>query len=544
MEDIFMKFNSQYRIPTTFVAYFLISNLFAFIGCAPTSQSLFEGLAKTPHHPVQDSEKYRTLNPMQQDFLYATEIVRETHPEPYAAWNKEEFDATQRHILDALGLDTSKAAVGKALQSFLSHLNDSHTKVSFSLPRGDREYPVSFTWLKDTLIIASVEQETDTLLIGSQVISFNGLPTAEVVERFKRFVGFDNIYDARRTLRWYFVFPALHYEADVINFDTLTLELITRNSSVRSYTILPTIKPKRIVKFKSNSYAERMDPFYAYRILKNQNVCYLQFNTMYDLRIAHHLNFPMNILVYPYAWITGIGYFDNFLERMFEEMEEEGATTLIVDLRNNGGGASSYGDQLLYYLGAPSNIRDHRVAIRFSRLYKESWPEKYSSYAESYAKKFHGANLPDSLIGTDDLAPEDTQKQDYFRYLTKEDSEFYVKSKRSVFKGTVYFLVGEGTYSSAVILSTLIKDNKLFTIVGQPTRGRPSHFGEMLILRLPNSGIGCSISCKKFYRPDVSKDLEDSVYPNVEIWPTFEDLTNGRDPVIDWVLQDAMKIAK
>jgi len=522
----------------------LISVLFAFSGCAPSSQSLFEGLAKTPHHPVQDSERYRALNPMQQDFLYATETVRETHPEPYAAWSKEEFDAAQQRLLHALGSDTGEAALGRALQSFLSHLRDSHTKVSFSSARGELEYPVSFTWLKDTLILASVGQEKDTVLIGSQVISLNGLPTIEVLERFERFVGYDNIYDARRKLRWYFVFPALHREVDVTNSDTLTLELITREGTARSYTILPTKEPKRIVKFKSNAFAERLDRFYAYRILKDQNACYFQFNTMYDLRAAHHLSFPMNILVYPYAWVNGIGYFDNFLEGMFGEMEKEAVTTLIVDLRNNGGGSSAYGDQLLYYLGAPSNIRDYAVAIRFSRLYKESWPDKYSSYADSYAKKFRGAKLPDSLLVTDDFAQEDTLERAHFRYLTNEDSEFYIKPNRRVFKGTVYFLVGEGTYSSAMILSTLIKDNKLFMIVGQPTRGRPSHLGEMLILKLPNSGIGCSISCKKFFRPDVDKDEEDSLYPDVEIWPTFEDLRNGRDPVLDWVLEDAKKITK
>lgn len=539
-----MKVISHSPNASASVAYTLTAVLFAFSGCAPSSQSLFEGLAKTPHHPVQDSQRYRALNPMQQDFLYATETVRETHPEPYAAWSVEEFDAAQQRLLDTIASDTGEAALGRALQSFLSHLRDSHTKVSFSSARGELEYPVSFTWLKDTLILASVGQEKDTALIGSQVISLNGLPTIEVFERFKRFVGYDNIYDARRTLRWYFVFPALYREADVIDSDTLTLDLITREGTARSHTILPTGNPKRIVTFKSHSFAERMDPFYAYRILKDQNACYFQFNTMYDLRIAHHLTFPMNILVYPYAWVKGIGYFDNSLEGMFEEMEKEGTTTLIVDLRNNGGGASSYGDQLLYYLDAPSNIQDYSVAIRFSRLYKESWPDKYSSYAESYAKKFHGAKLPDSLIVTNDLAQQDTLGGGYFRYLMNEDSEFYIKPHRRVSKGTVYFLVGEGTYSSAMILATLIKDNKLFTIVGQPTRGRPSHLGEMLILKLPNSGISCSISCKKFVRPNVGKDQEDSLYPDIEIWPTFEDLRNGRDPVLDWVLEETKIITK
>ena len=77
--------------------------------------------------------------------------------------------------------------------------------------------------------------------------------------------------------------------------------------------------------------------------------------------------------------------------------------------------------------------------------------------------------------------------------------------------------------------------------VGQPTRGRPSHYGDMLSLKLPNSGIVCTISHKKIARPDTSKDSEDTLYPDVGIWPTFEDYLNGADPVFDWVLKDAKK---
>ncbi len=105
----------------------------------------------------------------------------------------------------------------------------------------------------------------------------------------------------------------------------------------------------------------------------------------------------------------------------------------------------------------------------------------------------------------------------------------------------MYFLVGEGTYSSAIILASLVEDNNLFTTVGQPTRGRPSHYGETLVLKLPNSGIVCRISCKKFFRPDTSKDSENALYPDVIIWPSFEDYKHGRDPVFEWVLQDAKK---
>jgi hypothetical protein len=507
-------------------------------GCL-SSRSFIEGLAITPHHPIQDSARYHSMNSYQQDFLYLTETVRETHPEPYGTWGKANFDAEQNRFLESLAAETSRVAFERTLQSFLSHIRDSHTSAQTSWMGGQLEYPVSFFWIKDTLILASVGREEDTTLIGSHVLSFYGVPTDEVFTRFTRFISYENIYVARRTLQYYFIFPALHREVGIIKGDTLELTLLAANGTTSTHNVMPVQQPKRIAPYKSHPITQKVNRPFRYTILKEESACYLQWNTMMDLRVVRLLSFPMNILAYPVFWYMGIGYFDNFLENMFEEMKEEGVTTLIVDVRGNGGGSSAYGEQLLYHLDVPSNIKTYSMAIRFSLFYREFFPEAYQFFSSRYAEKHNGAKLPDSLLVTSDFVATDSLEQVYFGNVMNPKSNYYIEPDRNVFKGKVYFLVGDGTYSSAIILSTLVKDNKLFTMVGQPTRGRPSHYGDTPVLKLPNSGIVCRISCKKFFRPDISKDTEDSLYPDVEIWPTFEDLKYGRDPVFDWVLRDA-----
>ncbi|MCL4510453.1 MAG: S41 family peptidase [Bacteroidetes bacterium] len=483
------------------------------------------------------------MNPFQQDFLYLTEAVRETHPEPYVAWSKDQFDSEQAHLLNSLSTDTSKAAFEESLKSFLSHLHDGHTGAPAPWLRGQRQYPVSFFWIKDTLILASVGSEADTTLLGSHVLGFDGIPTDEVLTRFSRFISYENVYQARRTLQYYFVFPSLQREAGVTHSDTLDLSLLGRDGSVRTYRVLPVEQPKRVFHYETNPITQKVNRLFKYTILEKEKACYFQWNAMADLRIAHILSFPSNLFFYPVAWFNGIGYFDNFLKNMFEDMEEQGVKTLIVDLRGNGGGGSIYGEMLLYHLKVPPNIRNYSMAIRFSPLYGESFPEEYHYYASRYAEKFSGRQLPDSLIVTSSFVHRDSVQAQYFRNVTDKESDYYIEPDRTIFIEHVYFLVGDGTYSSAIILSTIVKDNKLFTIVGQPTRGRPSHYGQILSLKLPNSSIVCTISCKKFFRPDVTKDSEDSLYPDVAIWPTYDDLVHGRDPVFDWVLQDARKRA-
>jgi hypothetical protein len=507
-------------------------------GCV-SSRTLFEDLAKTPHEPVQDTERYKSLNSFQQDFLYLTETVRETHPDPYAAWSKEEFDAEQNRILESLAAETSRVVFEQDLQAFLSRLKDSHTGAMTSSTGGERQYPVSYFWIKDTLILASVPREEDTTLIGSHVLAFNGIPTTEVLTRFTRFIAAENIYQARRTLQYYFVFPTYQREAGVIQSDTLELNLLTRAGNTQTFCILPVEQPKRVYHYDENPITTRVKDPFTYKILKDRKACYLQWNTMFDIRVLSRLSFPTNLLAYPVFWFMGVGHFESFLEDMFEEMKEEGVNALVVDLRNNGGGSSVYGEMLLYHLNVPSDIRSFSMAIRFSPLYREFFPDIYRFYASQYAERYGGKALPDSLIVTSSFVKQDSAEATFFGSVRDESSTYYIEPERTVFKGNAYFLVGEGTFSSAILLSTIVGDNKLFPLVGQPTRGRPSHYGETLVLKLPNTGVICRISCKKFFRPDTSRDAEDALFPDVEIWPTFEDIRCGRDPVLEWVLRDA-----
>ena len=523
--------------PVAAIAATLIATL---SGCI-SNRSLMENLAKTVHHPVQDSRDYASMNAFQQDFLFLTEMLRETHAEPYAAWSKEEFGTEQRRLLQVLAAETSRTVFERSLPAVLSRLQDSHTTAQLSWWGGQRQYPVSFFWIKDTLILASVGSERDTALIGSPVLAFNRLPAEEVLTRFTRFIAYESMHQARRVLQYYFVFPTFHREAGVTLSDTLELTLLPRDGMQRAFTIMPVEKPKRIAPYATHPVTEKVNRPFRYTILGDRHACYLQWNTMLDIRIARQFSFPLNPLLYPLAWYYGLRRFENFLEDMFEEMEEEGVRTLIVDLRNNGGGSSVYGEQLLYHLDVPSSIRTYSMAVRFSPLYREFAAGSYAYYDYLYGLKYGGAKLPDSLMLVSDFVPEDSSGKTYFRNVTNAESDYYIGPDRKVFHGKVYFLVGEGTYSSAIILSSIVKDNRLFLTVGQPTRGRPSHYGETLLLKLPNSGIICRISCKKLFRPDTAKDSEDSLYPDVEVWPTHDDYRYGRDPVFEWVLKDAEK---
>lgn len=84
--------------------------------------------------------------------------------------------------------------------------------------------------------------------------------------------------------------------------------------------------------------------------------------------------------------------------------------------------------------------------------------------------------------------------------------------------------------------ATIAKDNKLFEVIGESTLRRPSNFINPLWLKLPNTKKLCYISCKDYHRPDLSKDDEETLMPDVLIYKTFNDMATGVDPVLDYVI--------
>ena len=87
------------------------------------------------------------------------------------------------------------------------------------------------------------------------------------------------------------------------------------------------------------------------------------------------------------------------------------------------------------------------------------------------------------------------------------------------------------------MLAAMIKDNHLSKlIVGSPMGMSPSHFGETVFFNLPNTGARGYCSTKQFIRPDKT-NTEDNIYPDVEIYNSIDDLKNGENKPLEYLLK-------
>lgn len=88
-------------------------------------------------------------------------------------------------------------------------------------------------------------------------------------------------------------------------------------------------------------------------------------------------------------------------------------------------------------------------------------------------------------------------------------------------------LIGQETFSSALINAVQLKHRTDSRLVGSPTGGSVNHYGEVQTFALPNSGITVSYSTK-YFTMDKSYP-SGSLQPDLSVQRTVEDLRNGID---------------
>jgi len=107
------------------------------------------------------------------------------------------------------------------------------------------------------------------------------------------------------------------------------------------------------------------------------------------------------------------------------------------------------------------------------------------------------------------------------------------KRPRFMQKGNIYVLIGRRTFSSAILNAIDLQKETPAIFVGEPTGGKPNHYGEVQMFVLPNSKIPVTYSIKYFKVIDGDPD---SLVPDILIERRLPDFLNRIDPVLRSVL--------
>jgi C-terminal processing protease CtpA/Prc len=216
---------------------------------------------------------------------------------------------------------------------------------------------------------------------------------------------------------------------------------------------------------------------------------------------------------------------DKFLNQAIAAINERAAAGLIVDLRENGGGNSQLGDALL----ARINDRPYRMASRIVWRRSAESDELFRAGTKPMWRWLMFA-LPIFLPDYSAL-----QRGQDLTYETPVEGRPRVEPR---FVGPTSLLIGERTFSSAMLLADASRTYDLMLTVGQPTGGVPNALGDIGPFKLPNSGIVVSFSQKMFIR--ASGDMADlgPVRPHIEVAQV-----TGRDAALERAIIEIRRVA-
>ena len=98
----------------------------------------------------------------------------------------------------------------------------------------------------------------------------------------------------------------------------------------------------------------------------------------------------------------------------------------------------------------------------------------------------------------------------------------------------LFVVVGKRTFSSALLNALSLAARTGAILIGEPTGGKPNHFGEVRSFHLPNSALRVSYSTR-FFRV-LPNDDPPSLEPDIRVAIASRDHFDGRDPVLERVL--------
>lgn len=212
---------------------------------------------------------------------------------------------------------------------------------------------------------------------------------------------------------------------------------------------------------------------------------------------------------------------------IFQQLNEEGVETLIVDLRRNGGGSTDAMQGLLSHL-----TRDTPVQVLTQILVNTYDFDGLRTYIDTWDP---AALNPDPSLFT-------PRPDGRFEVSARADTQLVpFERAEHAFRGRVIILTSRANASGATQLIGVLRDQDHVTLVGEETGGTQEGptAGIIWFVELPNSGIVVRVPWL-FQRSAVADPVIGLGYaPDIEARDTYESWMAGDDPALEAAIASA-----
>lgn len=350
-----------------------------------------------------------------------------------------------------------------ALSRFLSVIRCGHTYANFfnqdaalfkQVYRDEHCFPLPFQWAGATMIATA---DVGGIARGSRITAVNGVPAAAILRAMTPFVRVDGDNDAMRrallsasgadSIETFDVFYQLLFgrpEAFVVDF-------VGPDGRLAMARLRPIAAAARK---PAAAHGAAVDGPSLWPLTdKGKGVFHLRMT----------------------GWAVYNGKWDwrAYLAGVFERLQAERATGLVVDIRDNEGGLDCGDEIIARLIDRPLDVAFWDRFTRYRRF-----PDEFRPWVSTWDDRFYdwGGQVVPAADG-------------FFRFVANEESRIEPAGPR--FRGKVVVLTDASNHSATLRFAMIAKRQQLATLVGEATGGsqRGVNGGAFFFVKLPDSGI-------------------------------------------------------
>jgi len=465
------------------------------------------------------SQKLIKAKKLLSDFDDMLEAI-EAHPDPYRHVPEAEFEKMADSLRSLITEPMQVKSFFKICSPLIHVIKDGHTNLN--LPQNQirkhiKEYGAFpyHIYLSDDekMYVIKNYGEDKTIPIGAEIISINGISIPEFVNSIDEFTFYE-----RKSFR------NTQIESDI---------------NILLYLHFGTFKELEIEYFTDHAEVHTLSNI-DYKIFKNSKK-EQELNIMRMIRDSKPFEYKKitkdvgHLMIHSFLIIKP-KVLARFLKKMFKNIKEDGVTSLIIDVRGNLGGFPRASAEIYHYL---TDLPFKTMAVskmKISHTYRNQYKNKYPHVnfnSIPFRKEGYTVDrytLFNGEVGT--LATEMNSNNELGR---TEENEF---------SGDLYLLTDRTSFSAASSFAATFRCYGLGIIVGEPTGGTKTFFGNSITIELKHSDINLRIGTVKNYTTCFTENEDEPIIPDVEVSPSVLDRINDSDQTLYYTLNLIKKIKK
>lgn len=372
------------------------------------------------------------------------------------------------------------------LKKFMAKLKDGHTQIVADIPFVNYcDYPVVNSTMIDGRYYITWTRElyADSIILGSELIKING----EDVDDYIKENTLPYVSASTNSARWR---------------DALYTTLWNRKDLPYNITIRRKTDNSQVTLNLPRNGEEKRDD------INNP-----------DIRIPHRSSskpLELNWLIDSIAHLS----INTFNERRINEKMIDSIITLsmkakglVVDLRRNGGGSTSIAKMLLNHIIKDDYYLTYGWETRINDAVRKAMGYGYDEYKNYYMNKMYRIVEPDTV---------------------------FIPNSLKRLNMPMVILVGQNTYSAAEdFLMMIYEVNNRPIIIGEETGGST---GAPLVIQF-EEGVYARICTRRQFFPYSKKlFIGEGIIPDIEIFPSIDDLMEGKDIVLERGVEEVRKL--